>query len=521
MIRRPVLICLAIVGVLSAACEGDPAGPLWRFWDGVPVEPRGGDTVKVDSSALYYLDVTPDTVVLRIHDTAPVSAQLYDSSGVAVDSAHYLWNPVKGEWERAVDLVGALRAQSLSIRARLPGTWHWEIKGGLAPYPGINKMAWVDTMVLVFEPHYVRYDTIAPASYAACALDLDGRPFCWGTLWPTGWPLVPVPVPGDRTFTSITVARRSFCGLDPTGEVYCWGRGRLGFIDDEVRAAEGDEPIPVPGGHRFTFIDGMPTHMCGLKASGDAYCWGHDDYGQIGVEPEGTIYREPVSVPGGLSFRQLSVGVRHNCGVATDDRTYCWGSNQSHRLGVDTLELSLSADSIAYTHVPLPLIEDPGFVRVTAGTAHSCGLTIDGTVYCWGNNHHGQIGDGRTELIVRRPTPVAGDVIFRTIEAYSLHTCGLAETGDAWCWGYADVGVNGVERDDTEVCVSGGDAGLCNTTPVRVVGGFTFTSLGVGMGGCGIGEDGIARCWGRQDILGAGDHIESATPLEVVGSLPH
>lgn len=99
-----------------------------------------------------------------------------------------------------------------------------------------------------------------------------------------------------------------------------------------------------------------------------------------------------------LSFRQLSAGSRHTCGVTTDNRAYCWGANFDGELGDGTTD---------YRTAPVAVAGGLRFLQVSAGGQHTCGVTTGNVVYCWGYNPYGQIGDGTTTRRLR-PHRVAG-----------------------------------------------------------------------------------------------------------------
>ena len=95
----------------------------------------------------------------------------------------------------------------------------------------------------------------------------------------------------------------------------------------------------------------------------------------------------PAPVAGGLQFAQIDAGAWYTCGVTVDGRAYCWGDNRAGQLGNGTRTLSFT---------PVPVAGDLRFRSVVAGRDHTCGLSADGIVYCWGSNSYGQLGDGST-----------------------------------------------------------------------------------------------------------------------------
>jgi len=98
---------------------------------------------------------------------------------------------------------------------------------------------------------------------------------------------------------------------------------------------------------------------------------------------------------------------------------------------------------------------DLDFVSVSAGIAHTCGVTSDGEAFCWGHDLHGQLGTGIDGGFANVPTPVAGgDLEFASLSAGGNHTCGVSVAGDAYCWGYGELGQlgNGRQRRRAGCC---------------------------------------------------------------------
>src|SRR5262245_46374149 len=136
-----------------------------------------------------------------------------------------------------------------------------------------------------------------------------------------------------------------------------------------------------------------------------------------------------------LSFRQVSAGGSHTCGVTSDDRAYCWGYNNYGQLGVGTdtgQELCLS---LGCSTRPVAVLGGLRFRQVSAGEDYTCGITTDYRAYCWGLNYGGALGDGTT-FFRTTPVPVAGHLSFRQVSAGAVHTCAVTTDNRAYCWGY-------------------------------------------------------------------------------------
>jgi alpha-tubulin suppressor-like RCC1 family protein len=182
-----------------------------------------------------------------------------------------------------------------------------------------------------------------------------------------------------------------------------------------------------------------------------------------------------------LVFTSVSAGHAHTCGVTSAGAAYCWGDNSDRELGDGTTASSTT---------PMPVAGGLTFKTVNAGFSHTCGVTATGALYCWGGSHIGgyrQLGDGST------PVAVAPGLIFAAVSVGLSHACGVTTTGTAYCWGEAGMGELG---DGT---VYGG------TPPARVAGGLTFASVSAGdYSSCGVTTTGAAYCWGNNMLGGLG-----------------
>jgi alpha-tubulin suppressor-like RCC1 family protein len=202
-----------------------------------------------------------------------------------------------------------------------------------------------------------------------------------------------------------------------------------GDVVEELSAAIG-API-ARGAVAWQSISAGSLHTCGIRSDGKSYCWGRNDQGQLGdgsTAPRPT----PTLVAGGLRFSSISAGAAggsHTCGVAVDS-VYCWGSNPRGQLG----------DGGTSGHdTPTSVAGGIAFVGVAVGGEHTCAWTAAHEAYCWGANNVGQLGDG---TISDRHQPVASA---KTLSVHSMgagtgHTCADALSQRLYCWGQNDKG---------------------------------------------------------------------------------
>ena len=243
-----------------------------------------------------------------------------------------------------------------------------------------------------------------------CGLTASGAAYCWGLLGADT--TAPTPLAGGLTLAELS----GLCGVTTSGAAYCWSNF-------------GSAPTPVPGSLTFATVSVGGAQICGVTTSEVAYCWGSNGSGQLG---DGTTTDRPVPTPvaGGLRFAALSAGWAWTCGVTTDGAAYCWGGSAYGALGNGTNTNQL---------VPTRVVGELTFASLSAGDGHTCGVTVSGPAYCWGYNAYGQLGDGTTtDRLV--PTQVVGGHAFVGVSAAQIvpffgHTCGVTTSGTVYCWG--------------------------------------------------------------------------------------
>jgi alpha-tubulin suppressor-like RCC1 family protein len=153
-------------------------------------------------------------------------------------------------------------------------------------------------------------------------------------------------------------------------------------------------PVKVSGGGVWKAVAAAAWHTCALALDGTAHCWGlrGATLGGGELDPAEEQTATPQRVSGTAIFRDLSAGTFHTCGITMDGRALCWGAG-----ALGSAEGNQSA-------VPRGVETSARFVSITAGSGHSCGLAPEGIVYCWGSNRYGQLGDGSSAM--GWPTPV-------------------------------------------------------------------------------------------------------------------
>lgn len=344
-----------------------------------------------------------------------------------------------------------------------------------------------------------------------CAVGVDGMSWCWGQnelgRLGTGDLLhgkVPRRAAEGYAFRKVSESTGGAftCGITTTGRAYCWGSQEGGRLGDGTMAPGGQYvtlPVPVSGDRTYTDIAAGGDHACAIATDGGAYCWGHNERGQLGIgsAPNSAV---PVAVGGGHQFSSITAHQLVTCAIATDGAGYCWGEGSNGNLGTG---------SSSSSKTPAPIKGELRFVSLKLGLWTACGVTTTGEGYCWGLNGSGELGTGsKNPEMSLEPLKVAGGITWRSISPGIAVTCGVATSGAGYCWGGNVSGERG----------TGTFPSADVTSPAPVVGDLKFDSIDADWCSCGVAE-GIAYCWGPGDLgcVGDGSLVNRGVPTKVAG----
>jgi alpha-tubulin suppressor-like RCC1 family protein len=359
-------------------------------------------------------------------------------------------------------------------------------------------------------------EAISAGGLHTCALTSGGAVKCWGqneygalgdgNLGTNR--LTPVRVAGlDGGVAAISLGGLHTCALTGGGAVKCWGDNASGQLGDGTSGTSRLTPVDVPGlAGGIEAISAGESHTCVLTSGGAVKCWGYNDTGQLGDGTSGTIRLTPVDVlglAGGVTA--IAVGAYHTCALTSGGGVKCWGYNGHGQIGDGT--------SGTNRLTPRDVVGlGSGAKAISAGPYHTCALTSGGGVKCWGNNGPGQVGDGTSGNVRLTPVDVVGlGSGVAAIEAGAYHTCALALSGGAMCWG---------SNDDGQI--GDGTSGIVRLTPEDVVGlGSVVAAIAAGGAHtCALTNGGGVKCWGHNGAGQTGDgtnSISRLTPVDVVG----
>ena len=370
----------------------------------------------------------------------------------------------------------------------------------------------------------IKYRSVSAGTMHACDIASGGIAWCWGLngnegrlgsnqLSAESMSSVPVKVPGDLRFAQLSTYGRHTCGITLDGKAYCWGYNGWGSLGSGSSASQSATPQAVAGNLKFRAVSAGADHTCGVTTDNKAYCWGNNDWRQLGT---GTVYSgTPVLVSNTLSFAKITAGTSFTCGITTGGATYCWGANSIGQIG-DGGKISYGN---VYVSTPQQVVGGQTFQSVTLGNQFACALTVVGQGFCWGSNNS-KFGNGSSGTDSSTPVQMGGGVLFQSISAGYGHACGVTTTQLVYCWGANGSGQLGSTVANGSIPVR---AGTIEASEVAASG------IGTGSGShtCAISRDRLTVwCWGRNDTgqLGNGSTTAGATanpvPAIVVSQRP-
>ena len=386
----------------------------------------------------------------------------------------------------------------------------------------------------------------------SCAVHEGGTISCWGNNrygqlgngenGDNAESSVPVGVAGITDATAVTAGWDYSCALHQDATISCWGDNEFGQLGNGQRTGDSRNnnayslvPVKVLGIANAKAIASNLRHSCALREGGTISCWGNNGSGQLGnrqSKDDGADFHSsvPVRVAGITDATAIAAGQDHSCAVRISGTVSCWGNNHDGQLGngqsQDYENRSVSYRYGPYSWMPTGVAGITDATAIAAGGEHSCALREGGTISCWGDNWHGQLGNGHggtdeagfaeieNDFYSPLPVGVLGITDATAITTGRLHTCALHRTGAVSCWG--DTGQGQLGNGPSRYIYA-------SPVPLAVVG--IEDGIDIATGGdhsCALREDGTISCWGanRYGQLGNRQSADDSTNNRANSSVP-
>jgi alpha-tubulin suppressor-like RCC1 family protein len=307
----------------------------------------------------------------------------------------------------------------------------------------------------------------------------------------------------------------STCGINMSDSLYCWGGNDYGqngnFSRDNAYSPVAVYVSGVLSGKTIKQVSVGSRHVCAVASDDKAYCWGQGSYGQLGNnyarDSSTPVAVDTSGVLAGKTIKQVAAGVWQTCAIASDDKAYCWGRGIYGILGNGTGSDSLVPVAVSTAGV----LSGKTVKQISSGDTMTCAIASDNKAYCWGGNvGNGDGGEYFSPVAVSTSGVLSGKTI-KQISAGDSHACVIASDDKAYCWGYRGSGAvgDGSTSDYVYSPVAVDTSGvLSGKTINQIAAGYSHT--------CVIASDNRAYCWGGNFYGGLGNGLTEGSSVPVV-----
>jgi alpha-tubulin suppressor-like RCC1 family protein len=330
---------------------------------------------------------------------------------------------------------------------------------------------------------------------------------------------------------SIATGGATTCATRTDGTLWCWGDGSQGDLaNGSINPGGGvayDRDCAVQVGSSAGWLKVAPglSHVCAIQSAGGSptagtlWCWGLNTNGQLANDTYdvdgGPKFNAPYPLQVGseTDWTDVAAGVSNTCGIKTDGTLWCWGTNRAGNSFNGTVVPPQMGDNFSPpVQMPAPAA-GTAWTAVALGNNHLCGMRSDGSLWCWGENTVGQVGDGTTTARTA-PVQIGADAGWLSVAAGDDHTCAVRADGTLWCWGDDSAGDIGVGSQTNTPILSPGQVGTNDSA--------AWTSVACGPEDdhvCATKADGTVWCWGSNtdgDLGVSSSSAYSQYPLQPV-----
>ena len=296
------------------------------------------------------------------------------------------------------------------------------------------------------------------------------------------------------TYLSVSAGGGHTVAIRADGSLWAWGENMVGQLGiGETGGATVSQATPVRvGTGRWAFAAASHhMHTVAIAADGSLWAWGWNELGQLG---DGTTINRasPVRVGTDANWASASAGTAHTVAIRTDGTLWAWGLNERGQLGIGEL-----ASAVPYRATPTQIGSETNWASVAAGANYTLAIRTDGTLWAWGLNEVGQLGNGTTTDHAA-PARVGTDANWALVSAGSVHTVAIRTNGTLWAWGWNGHGQLG----------AGEIAGAMpyHTTPIQIGADTNWASASArGWHTVAIRTNGALWAWGWNEHGQLGD----------------
>jgi alpha-tubulin suppressor-like RCC1 family protein len=334
--------------------------------------------------------------------------------------------------------------------------WGYNIFGQLGDNTNFNKSSPVQTIT-----GGTNWKQVACGGNFTASIKTDGTLWTWGQnnygqLGNNSNATYSSPA---QTITGGTNWKQVACGIGHAasiktdGTLWAWGNNWAGHLGDNSTTNKSSPVQTIAGGTNWKQVACGSNHTVAIKTDGTLWTWGYDGYGQLGDNTNSNKSSPVQTICGGTNWKQVACGYKHTAAIKADGTLWTWGHNQYGQLG---------DNSTAHKSSPVQTIcGGTNWKQVACAYGYTAAIKTDGTLWTWGHNQYGQLGNNTTTHKSSPVQTIAGGTNWKQVATGYRHTAAIKTDGTLWAWGDNS---NGKLGDNTTVPKS---------SPVQTIAGGT------------------------------------------------
>jgi alpha-tubulin suppressor-like RCC1 family protein len=290
--------------------------------------------------------------------------------------------------------------------------------------------------------------------------------------------------------------------LFTTGGLWLWGRNTFGQLGDNTIVNKSSPVQTIAGGTNWKLVGCGQYHIAAIKTDGTLWTWGFNSYGQLGDNTTVAKSSPVQTIAGGTNWKQVGCGRYHIAAIKTDGTLWLWGLNNYGQLGDNT--------AVAKSSPVQTISAGTNWKLVGCGLGHTAAIKTDGTLWTWGRNNYGQLGDNTA---VNKSSPVqtiSAGTNWKLVGCGQYHTAAIKTDGTLWTWGQN----NG--------CQLGDNTTVAKSSPVQTIaGGTNWKQVSSGaQHTAAIKTDGTLWTWGQNNGCQLGDNtaVAKSSPVQTIAA---
>lgn len=386
-----------------------------------------------------------------------------------------------------------------TVALRSDGTlWAWGGNG----YGQVGDGSTTNRSVPIQIGSSTNWVSVACGKHHSVAVRSDGTLWTWGY---NGYGQIgdgstahrnsPVQVGSATNWASVACGEYHTVAVRSDGTLWAWGRNGDGQIGDGS-TTQRNSPVQIGGAENWASVSCGQDHTLALRSDGSLWAWGYNGHGQVGDGSTSQRF-SPVQAGSATNWTTVVGGAYHTVAVRNDGTLWTWGRNNEGQLGDGSYVTRPS---------PMQIGSATHWASVVGGDFHTIGLRTDGTLWAWGYNEEGQFGNG---TMVHRTRPAQVGVLSQwasTLAGGRSHMTALRSDGTLWAWG------------DNVFGQLGDSSTTQRNSPVQAGGAMNWAAVASGaFHTAAIRSDGTLWTWGDYVFgqLGDGSTTQRNSPVQV------